>query len=265
MNQLMIPQVWRLPEPDVCKTIQHSCLIGLTFANKRILSLSKMLVPEFCTLLQAKKSFYSTHKGIDKRCKMALIVPNFNVCWVRTSVLGKSRPYEERLVQKKDSHPLGPGTGDRRSPGLSCSRSGWFKAVQENKRKVGKDMRRTSLLFVLAAFLGACQYCFAQSDCYDSTDQEEGDCLKSRCSVSCSGGSGVGLIQSSVPANELQIRILRQVEMQIAKLKISTSDGNPKDGLAESKVLEQQQVRLPATSSEMFSLDTQKFIWRRTL
>lgn len=264
-NQLMIPQVWRLPEPDVCKTIQHSCLIRLTSANKRVLSLSKMLVPAFCTVPQTKKSFYSAHKGIDKRCKMALIVPNFNVHWVSnlgvrqlSSLRGEARP-------KIDSHPLGPGIGDRRSPGLSCSRSGWFKAVQENKRKVEKDMRRTSLLFVLVAFLGACQYCRAQSGCSDDTDQEDGGCQKSRCSVSCSGGGGVGLIQSSVPANEPIIRTLHEVEMRIAELKMSTSHGNLKDGLAESKILEQQQVHLPAITAEIFSLDAREFIWRRTL
>jgi hypothetical protein len=110
-NQLMIPQVWRSPGPDVCKTIQHLCLIKLISANKWVLSLAKMPVSEPCGLQEAKKGFHSAHKDIDKCCKIVLIVRKFK------HLLGFEPRSWTNLVftevrPKIDPHPLGPGTGD---------------------------------------------------------------------------------------------------------------------------------------------------------
>jgi hypothetical protein len=132
----MIPRIWSSPEPDVCKPLQLLCLIRLTSANKRVLSLLNLPVSDSCTLRQAQKNSHSVHKDIDKLFKIALIVPNFNVFRFSSRVVGQISSFLGELCPKIDSHPLGPGIGHGRSPGLSCSRSGWFKAVQEVKNKI---------------------------------------------------------------------------------------------------------------------------------
>jgi len=127
-------------------------------------------------------------------------------------------------------------------------------------------MRRASLLFILAALIGASQNSHAQ--CTDDTDQDDGLCQKSRCTVICSGGGGITLSLESEP--QIKALPLRERQMQIGKLRMSTLDrnaldGNPKDDLTESKKFDERQIPSPADNSEPLPLDVQESIRRRTL
>jgi len=134
-NQVMIPQVWRSPEPDVCKTIQHSCLIRLTSVNNGILSLSKLPVPKFCTLPQARKNVRGVNKDIDKHCKIALIVPNSNVFWVSNLGVGQISSLGRGLSKDKFPPPWALVQEFVRAPGLSRQPFRLVQVVQEIKNK----------------------------------------------------------------------------------------------------------------------------------
>jgi len=203
-NQLMIPQVWRSPGPDVCKTIQHLCLIKLISANKWVLSLAKMPVSDSCGLQQAKKGFHSAHKDIDKCCKIVLIIRKFKCflgfeprswtksrpCW-RGSSKDKSPPPWARYRRYKH---LGCRTAVRANSSSPKNQEG--KRSRSNSR-TRNDMRRLGLLLVFVLVCGIGQYLHATS-CVDETDQEGGECKTSTCALPCDqtlGGGGIGGVQ----------------------------------------------------------------------